>query len=183
MFRRILVALDHAAGSQSVLADAIAIAQAVNAQTPAADCRLNLATVMYPLESGYPDPLFLSLDGFHPVNSTETYQNYAETWQTLQRVRSQWLQGLLEQVQRAGIAAESSLLLGDPGRSLCELAGQWPADLIVIGRRGRTGLSEMLLGSVSNYVMHHAPCSVLTVQGAVTAAAVGQTVSEGTRGV
>ncbi len=38
------------------------------------------------------------------------------------------------------------------------------ADLIVLGRRGRTGLAEALLGSVSNYVLHHAPCSVLVVQ-------------------
>lgn len=47
---------------------------------------------------------------------------------------------------------------------ICELARNWNADLIILGRRGRTGLSELLLGSVSNYVLHHAPCSVLTVQ-------------------
>jgi hypothetical protein len=34
-----------------------------------------------------------------------------------------------------------------------------------MGRRGRTGISELLLGSVSNYVTHHATCSVLIVQG------------------
>jgi nucleotide-binding universal stress UspA family protein len=33
-----------------------------------------------------------------------------------------------------------------------------------MGRRGRTGLSELFLGSVSNYVTHHAPCSVLTLK-------------------
>ena len=37
---------------------------------------------------------------------------------------------------------------------------------MVIGRRGHKNISEMFLGSVSNYVMHHAPCSVLVVQGA-----------------
>lgn len=34
-----------------------------------------------------------------------------------------------------------------------------------MGRRGHKGLSEILLGSVSNYVVHHAPCSVLVLQG------------------
>ncbi len=38
------------------------------------------------------------------------------------------------------------------------------ADVIVMGRRGHSGLSELILGSVSNYVLHHAPCSVLIVQ-------------------
>ncbi|NEO28803.1 MAG: universal stress protein, partial [Kamptonema sp. SIO4C4] len=35
---------------------------------------------------------------------------------------------------------------------------------VIIGRRGRVGLSEILLGSVSNYVLHHAPCAVMVVQ-------------------
>ncbi|MGQ9872468.1 universal stress protein [Leptodesmis sp.] len=38
------------------------------------------------------------------------------------------------------------------------------ADLILIGNRGHTGLKELFLGSASNYVLHHAPCSVLTVK-------------------
>ncbi|MFM7578374.1 MAG: universal stress protein, partial [Microcystaceae cyanobacterium] len=36
-------------------------------------------------------------------------------------------------------------------------------DVIVVGHRGRWGLSEILLGSVSNYVFHHAHCPVLVV--------------------
>ena len=36
--------------------------------------------------------------------------------------------------------------------------------MIVVGSRGLKGLKEMFLGSVSNYVTHHAPCSVLIVR-------------------
>ncbi|CCQ49032.1 hypothetical protein CWATWH8502_2292 [Crocosphaera watsonii WH 8502] len=39
-----------------------------------------------------------------------------------------------------------------------------PGDVIVMGHRGISGLQEFFLGSVSNYVLHHAPCSVLIVQ-------------------
>ncbi|MDB9482953.1 universal stress protein, partial [Dolichospermum circinale CS-537/05] len=35
--------------------------------------------------------------------------------------------------------------------------------LIMMGRRGRSGLAEFFLGSQSNYVLHHAPCSVQIV--------------------
>ena len=50
---------------------------------------------------------------------------------------------------------------------ICNAAISWQADLIIMGRRGRTGLSELFLGSVSNYVLHHAPCAVLVVQHSV----------------
>ncbi|MGF1673753.1 MAG: universal stress protein, partial [Rivularia sp. (in: cyanobacteria)] len=51
-----------------------------------------------------------------------------------------------------------------PGYMICNVARSREVDLIVVGRHGRTGLSEFFLGSVSNYVLHHAPCSVLTIQ-------------------
>jgi nucleotide-binding universal stress UspA family protein len=57
--------------------------------------------------------------------------------------------------------------VGDPGVLVCELAKSWSANLIVVGRRGRKGMTELFLGSVSNYITHHAPCSVLIVQGAL----------------
>ncbi|MEO1401395.1 MAG: universal stress protein [Cyanobacteria bacterium J06635_1] len=158
MFNRILVALEVSSSSRFVLEEAIAIAQRMKG------C-LNLISVVYPLESGYPDPIYLSMDGFHSVVSTEAYESYVTDWQRLKDERLGWLRSQAEAAQRQGIKADYTQLLGDPGLSICDLAQHWNADLIVMGRRGRSGLSELILGSVSNYVMHHAPCSVLTVQG------------------
>jgi nucleotide-binding universal stress UspA family protein len=62
-----------------------------------------------------------------------------------------------------GIKTEFTQIPGNPGQTIKKIAQNWDADLIVMGSRGRTGLSELVLGSVSNYVMHHAPCSVLIV--------------------
>ncbi|MEM9162527.1 MAG: universal stress protein [Cyanobacteria bacterium P01_F01_bin.4] len=172
MFSRILVALEASSSSQSVLAEAIAIAQRMQS------C-LNLVSVVYPLENGYPDPIYLSMDGFHSVISTEAYESYATDWQCLKDERLGWLRSQAEVAQRQGIKVDYTQLLGDPGLSICDLAQHWNADLIVMGRRGRSGLSELILGSVSNYVMHHAPCSVLTVQGQTESSqAVGQSVKD-----
>ena len=53
---------------------------------------------------------------------------------------------------------------GSPDAEIVKAAEQWPADLIVIGTHGRGGLGRVLLGSVAEAVMRHAPCPVLTVR-------------------
>ena len=50
---------------------------------------------------------------------------------------------------------------GDPGRALCRVAADVGATAVIIGSRGRGGLKRALLGSVSDYVVRHAPCSVI----------------------
>ena len=53
---------------------------------------------------------------------------------------------------------------GSPQRVLVEKAAEWNADLIVVGSHGYGFWSRALLGSVSNSVVQHAPCSVLVVR-------------------
>jgi nucleotide-binding universal stress UspA family protein len=51
-----------------------------------------------------------------------------------------------------------------PARALVAAAeGAW---LVVVGSRGRGGVTGLLLGSVSSHLAHHAPCPVLIVRGA-----------------
>jgi nucleotide-binding universal stress UspA family protein len=47
---------------------------------------------------------------------------------------------------------------------ILDTAAKWHADLIVIGSHGRKGLDRFLLGSVSEAVARHAPCSVQIVR-------------------
>jgi nucleotide-binding universal stress UspA family protein len=54
--------------------------------------------------------------------------------------------------------------VGEPGRWIRDMANNWGADLVVLGRRGLKGLAEVFLGSVSSYVIHRVNCSVLIVQ-------------------
>jgi nucleotide-binding universal stress UspA family protein len=53
---------------------------------------------------------------------------------------------------------------GAPGPAIVAAAVAHQADLIVMGTQGRSALSRILLGSVAEYVLRHAPCPVLTVK-------------------
>lgn len=64
--------------------------------------------------------------------------------------------GLLESAN-----TEIQVLQGDPGPTLCRLADDLSADALVIGSRGHGRIKRVLLGSVSDYVVRHAPCPVV----------------------
>jgi nucleotide-binding universal stress UspA family protein len=53
---------------------------------------------------------------------------------------------------------------GAPNQVITETATDWKADLVVVGSHGRGFWKRALLGSVSDSVLHHAPCSVLVVR-------------------
>jgi nucleotide-binding universal stress UspA family protein len=75
-----------------------------------------------------------------------------------------WLKGYVDKAAAQQISVESRCALGHPGPLIRDLAQDWDADLIVLGRRGLGGVAEAFLGSVSNYVLHHVQCSVFVVQ-------------------
>jgi nucleotide-binding universal stress UspA family protein len=53
---------------------------------------------------------------------------------------------------------------GIPATAITRAAKDWPADLIVMGSHGRSGMRRALLGSVAEGVMRNAPCPVLVVR-------------------
>jgi universal stress protein A len=62
------------------------------------------------------------------------------------------------------VPVETRAVMGDPFWEICQAAEQEPADLIVMGSHGRTGLAHVLLGSVAERVVRHAPCPVLVAR-------------------
>ena len=79
---------------------------------------------------------------------------------------------VLSQAQEAAVSLRSSFPgwdisvqeeMGSPASILLKIADGWKPDLIIVGSHGR-GFWGRLLGSVSDGVVHHAPCSVLVVR-------------------
>jgi nucleotide-binding universal stress UspA family protein len=66
---------------------------------------------------------------------------------------------------RGDLSESISVLLDTPRAIILEEANQWGADLIVLGSHGHNGVERFLLGSVSEGVALHAPCSVEIIRG------------------
>ncbi|HLO83828.1 MAG TPA: universal stress protein [Nostocaceae cyanobacterium] len=160
MFHKILVALDYAETSQHLFQQALFLAKATNAT-------LMLSHILSPVDDPYINPAFLQPETMYPSLQAETLDQYIKAWEELKKERLNWLRSLTQTAINEGVNTEFNQNIGDAARLICKLALDWQADLIVVGRRGRSGLSELFLGSVSNYIMHHAHCSVLTVQGLI----------------
>ena len=56
------------------------------------------------------------------------------------------------------------LEIGDPANMITEIVNSKDYDLVVLGTRGMSVFKELLLGSVSTKVMHHAKCPVMVVR-------------------
>jgi nucleotide-binding universal stress UspA family protein len=159
-FHKILVALDRSVQSPSVLEAAIAQAR----QFQSSLCLVHTVRRESDVQTGP----FL---GIGTIADIDTYGAMKRIQQEhlqkeLDHARA-WLQDCQNQAERQGLQVESDCRVGEPSQEICHAAQDWGADLVVIGRRGHQGLSEIVLGSVSNYVVHHAPCSVLVVQGII----------------
>lgn len=68
------------------------------------------------------------------------------------------------ELEKRGLTANKVLERGDPVEKILQIAKNERCDLIVIGARGLGKVRALLLGSVSDGVVHRAPCPVLVVK-------------------
>jgi nucleotide-binding universal stress UspA family protein len=156
MFQRILVALDSAKASDYVFQKALSLAKLDQAV-------LMLLHVLSGEEKGSPNmPLSPILD-YYPQASSKAAENYHKQWRIFEEKCLDQLKGYQEEALVLGVTSEVNQQFGSPGLKVCEVAQTWQADLIIMGSRGHSLLHQLILGSVSNYVLHHSPCSVLIV--------------------
>lgn len=157
-FHKILVALDNSTQAEGIFLQALDLAHREASELLLFSC-IQWAPSLYQSPGAslgaMPERDFSSLD----VDMLQLELN--KTRDRLQH----YCQRALEADVKAAIAWDA----GEPGHLICHQAKTWEAELILLGRRGRSGLKELMLGSVSSYVMHRANCSVLVIQGSLPA--------------
>ena len=92
---------------------------------------------------------------------------YAEAPQAVEdmiRTAREYTAAVKKQAEVAGVSAESFVGEAEAWEAVVKLARDEQVNMIVVGSHGRTGLRRLLMGSVTEKVIGHAPCPVLVVK-------------------
>jgi nucleotide-binding universal stress UspA family protein len=141
MFSKILMPVDGSENSFRALDEAIFLAKTAGASL----------TAMHVIEN----PPTVYVESQKLLN--DLLANYrAESAKVLDRCR--------QVADTSGVNLETVIAEGDAASNITAYAQKEGFDLITIGGRGLGRLKELMLGSVSNKVLHHTKCSVLIVK-------------------
>ncbi|MHC5115205.1 MAG: universal stress protein, partial [Planctomycetota bacterium] len=94
------------------------------------------------------------------VSANVIAQARADDEQQARRELEQWAQ----RFRSNGFEIEIIVLAGYPVTTIVDEAENLDVDLIAVGTHGRSGLQHLLLGSIAERLLHHAPCPVLSVR-------------------
>jgi nucleotide-binding universal stress UspA family protein len=158
MLQKILLAIGDSPDSAQILESGLTLAEKLGAE-------ILILHVLDPLVphglSAVGSPL---VGGVLPMIDDRVIEQYVAAWNKHERKGIDHLKTYAAQAKARGIKAETLQNYGDSGPLICEAAKNWSADAILMGRNQKSLLNEILLGSTSNYVVHHAHCSVMIIQ-------------------
>ena len=143
---KILLAIDDSKFSEAALRMLIA-------QNQPAKTKVQLLHVVEPLEA----PFYPELTPPYPVSLRDIENQRQKAGRNLAAKAA-------AKLRAAGFKVNTSVRVGHPRTSIVDVAAKWHAELIIVGSHGRSGLDRLLLGSVSESVARHAPCSVQIVR-------------------
>ena len=145
--KRILVGLDGSAGSAAALDKAIELARALDAEVVAAHVFELPYPSLAPVAGGAPMGVAGDVQSVEDSMRRTVKQEFDTTW--------------CAPLRDAGVRHRELFGDGRAGPMLQQTVDEEDVDLIVVGRRGRSALVELLAGSVSQYLVHRAGRPVL----------------------
>ncbi len=144
MYSKILIGFDGSDVSASALEAGIDLARKYNSE-------ILLVSIIERIIIPSPDGAILPLVDVMSTISKEVRKMASDKLQELEK-------------KYPAITFHSMVKEGRPSQTIVKIATQELADLIVLGHCGHRGIVERLMGSTSQYISNHAPCSVLIVR-------------------
>lgn len=157
MLQKILIAVGDSLESAELLETGLTLAEKFGAE-------IVILHVLNLVQNSFEPIANPFVGGVYSITSDLAIAAYQQEFRECEQRGIERLQSYAIQAQDRHLKAETFQQIGDAGRTICEIAKQYAADLIVMGRHQKSILSEVFLGSTSNYVLHHAPCSVMVIQ-------------------
>ena len=157
MLQKILIATGDSPESAEIFKSGLTLAEKYGAQ-------ISILHVLNLFQSGFEVIGTPLMGGTYPMMNDLAIQEYQKELQDRAKQGMERLESYATEARAINITAEIFQNMGDAGRTICETAKNYSADVIVMGRNQKSMLSEIFLGSTSNYVLHHAHCSVFVIQ-------------------
>ncbi len=144
MIKHILVPIDFSDTTDKIITVALEQALAFNAT-------IHLLHVQVP----YVDA------SLHNMDSSMAYENPSPE---IRKYDQEHLDEAAEKIKSKGISTETALVEGNPSEKILSYCEANNCDILIIGSHGHGTLSHLILGSVSEKVLHKSPCPVMVVR-------------------
>jgi nucleotide-binding universal stress UspA family protein len=146
VFERIVVALDGSDVSETALRVGVELAKGLGAP-------LHLLRVAD-----------LAVTAWGPTEAAAAYAEITDERAEEKQEAEQYLESLAVPLRQAGVNVTTEVRSGAAAAELVEAVG--PSDLLVVASHGRSGLQRLVLGSVAEEAVKHAPAPVLVARAA-----------------
>lgn len=122
------------------------------------DTRVNVISVVHLPFTPTPETLSLPESYYSQVEKAGREQAESAIDRAVSRIRES------NSEREIPLRLITDVILGRSEEKIIETANEWGADLVMLGSHGKRGINRFLLGSVSQAVAYHAPCSVEIVR-------------------
>jgi len=150
---RVLLAIDGSPGSHEAVEE-------VKRRTWPKASRIRVISVVDRPEKARPKTWALSDESYERLRQALTEEATA----LVNRTAARFTGAALNSKPADALEIEKAVLEGRPKKAIVEEADRWHADLVVLDSHGYGAIEWFLLGSVSQAVVLHAPCSVEVVR-------------------
>lgn len=154
--KKIVIALDYEKSAEKIARDGYELAKSMNA-----------SVILLHITS---DPVYYSSLNYSPIFGFDAFSNLDILQQDVGQQIEKAAWDYLERVKKelgGGDKIQTVVRSGDFADSIMEIAGEFKADLIVMGSHSRTGLDNLFLGSVAKKVVQHSkiPMYIIPIKG------------------